>query len=343
MRKLATIRRIAAIRPIPDADKICAYQVDAWWLVDQKDAYNVGDLVIYVEIDSWMPNSLAPFLSKGQPPRVFEGIPGERLRTVRLRGQVSQGLLLSLNVLPSPDRFLAEVGDDVTAQLGIIKYEPPIPAELAGLVKGAFPSVFPKTDEERIQNLVNEWPHLSQLTYEVTEKLEGASMSVGLIDNEFVVCTRNMNLKESESNTLWVIARKYDLETKMRSQGLNNIIFQGELIGEGIQKNYYGIKGHEFYVFAMYDIQSAAYVTPGERGAVSFALGLKHAPVILSSISLKEGHTIESLLAMADGPSQINPNKKREGLVFKAAEGMVHEGGQEHFKVISNAYLLKQE
>lgn len=96
MRKLASIKQIAEVRSIPDADKICAYRVDGWWVVDTVGKYQVGDLAVYCEVDSWIPNSLAPFLSKGQEPREYEGVKGERLRTVRLRGFTSQGLLLPL-------------------------------------------------------------------------------------------------------------------------------------------------------------------------------------------------------------------------------------------------------
>lgn len=148
MRKLATIRKIEEIRPIPEADKICAYRVGGWWVVDTIGKYSVNDLGIYCEIDSFIPHEIAPFLSKGNEPKVFEGIKGERLRTVRLKKQISQGLLLNTNLVPINKNELFE-GMDVSDILGIIKYEPPIAPQLAGLIKGNFPSRIPKTDEER--------------------------------------------------------------------------------------------------------------------------------------------------------------------------------------------------
>lgn len=96
MRKLASIKKIEEIKKIEGADKICAYRVDGWWVVDTIDRYQPGDLAVYLEIDSWVPNELAPFLSKGQEPREFNGVKGQRLRTVKLRGVTSQGLLLPL-------------------------------------------------------------------------------------------------------------------------------------------------------------------------------------------------------------------------------------------------------
>jgi len=154
-RKLATIRTIDDIRPIADADAIECAVVGGWTVVIKKGSFSVGDTAVYCEIDSWIPTSMAPFLSKGKEPRVYEGIAGERLRTVKLRGQVSQGLLLSLDdVIPGTHSF--DVGADVTEYLGIVKYDPPLPACLGGIAKGNFPSFIPKTDQERCQNLVSE-------------------------------------------------------------------------------------------------------------------------------------------------------------------------------------------
>ena len=96
MRKLASIKRIQEIKSIEGADLICAYRVDGWWVVDQIEKYSVGDLVIYCEIDSFLPHTLVPSLSRGKEPREFEGVKGERLRTIKLRGTCSQGLLLKL-------------------------------------------------------------------------------------------------------------------------------------------------------------------------------------------------------------------------------------------------------
>lgn len=346
MRKLATIRKIAEILPIPDADAIEVARVDNWKVVVKKGEFQVGDLAVYCEVDSWIPHALAPFLSKGQEPREYEGIKGERLRTVKLRGQVSQGLLLPMNgfdaYFKDAGHVLFQVGDDVSSFLGIVKYEPPVPACLSGVVKGAFPSCFPKTDEERIQNLTAEYAELQEHEYEVTEKLEGSSMSVGLIPSgygvEFIVCSRKLNLKETEGNTLWAVARKYDIERKLLNVPMTDgLIIQGELIGEGIQGNYYGIKGHDFYVFAVYDTGTGRYYCPERRRKLCADLGLKHVPVLETNYSLN-GKTIDDVLLDADGMSQINPSKLREGKVFKRADG---KNGQEHFKAVSNKYLLK--
>jgi RNA ligase (TIGR02306 family) len=332
MRKMASVRKIDAISPIPNADAIEVATIGGWRVVVKRDEFNVGDLAVYCEVDSWIPNAIAPFLSKDKEPREYNGVKGERLRTVKLRGTTSQGLLLTRYAALDKVGEIFE-GMDVSELLGIQKYEPAVPAQLAGIVAGPFPSVFPKTDEERIQNLANEWHEISTAAYEVTEKLEGSSMSAGLIGGEFVVCSRNLNLAESEGNSFWAQARRYDIEAKMRNQSMDNFIIQGELIGEGVQGNHYGIKGQDFYVFAIYDVTAAQYVSPLQRQQICKDLGLNHVPVISNALTITN-HTVATILEMADGRSQLNPNKLREGLVFKEV------GGQAHFKCVSNRYLL---
>jgi hypothetical protein len=147
-RKLASIRRIDKIEPIEGADKIVKATVGGWQLVTAIDnGFKEGDLVIYMEIDSWIPTELAPFLSKGKEPREFNGVKGEKLRTIRMRGQISQGLLLPLESVGYTGS-LAD-GTDLTEMLGIQKWEAPVNAQLAGMARGNFPSFIRKTDQER--------------------------------------------------------------------------------------------------------------------------------------------------------------------------------------------------
>jgi len=177
MRKLASIRKIDAIEPIKGADAIEVAIIGGWKVVVAKDQFSVGHLVIMCEIDSWIPHGLAPFLSKGKEPREYNGVKGERLRTVKLRGTTSQGLLLPLDILGSDtlsDIFdQLEEGFDLTEIMGIQKWEAPIPAQLSGMAKGNFPSWVPTTDQERVQNLDLENLSEMNVTWEVTEKLDG--------------------------------------------------------------------------------------------------------------------------------------------------------------------------
>lgn len=336
MRKLATIRQIDAINPIPDADAIEVATVGGWKVVVKRGEYTVGDLAVYCEIDSWIPTYFAPFLSKGKEPRVYNNIPGERLRTVKLRGQISQGLLLPMSVLTNYGADLWE-GADVTELLQIQKYEPPIPAQLAGEVRGPFPSSVPKTDQERVQNLSGELAEWQGLEFEITEKLDGTSCTFFLDqDQDLHVCSRNLDLKENPDNSLWKTALRYGVRERMIELGLINCAVQGELIGEGIQGNKYGLKGQDFFVFDIYRVNEARYMSHHERLMHTNGLGLKHTPLIDPCAGIYAD--VAQLLSLAEGKSVLNDRTEREGLVFKCISNT-----DIHFKCISNRWLLKNE
>lgn len=350
MRKLATIRKIDEINPIPDADAIEVATLGGWKVVVKKGEYKVGDIAIYCEIDSWIPTEIAPFLSKGKEPREFEGVKGERLRTVKLRGQLSQGLLLPYKQFPAvvhafhQTRLASDEPFDVTEILGIKKWEPVIPAQLAGEVKGPFPSQIPKTDQERCQNLVDEIVAANEAgtKFEITEKLEGSSMTVYRIQGEFGVCSRNLDLKRNETNTMWATAIVEDIDAKMIAVDEHwDFAIQGELIGPGIQGNIYKLSKPEFRVFDVYNIQTGEYLKPDARRALIERMGLKHVPVLVSAGSLYDtlGITdIPQLLKYAEGKSVMGTiGCEREGIVFKEVNGGFT------FKAISNKYLLGEK
>jgi len=336
-RVLASVEVIKDIKPIEGADKICSYKVKGWNVVDSIDKYKIGDFVVYCEVDSFIPNTVAPFLSKDKEPKEYNGIKGERLRTIKLRGTISQGLLLSIDILNGhmdyEDYIHLKVGDNVTENLGIQKYEPQIPACLSGVAKGVFPSYIPKTDAERIQNIdLNEYVNHH---YEVSEKIDGSSGTFYFNDGEFNVCSRNLNLAYSKSNTFWKVAIKNNLEEKLKKLGLN-IAIQGEVVGPGIQKNKYNLKDHELYVFNIYDINKGEYFSVEERQTFCEELGLNHVPVI-DEVYLVDV-SIDNWLKFAEGKSALNNQTEREGLVFKRVDDCYV-----NFKCISNKFLLKSE
>jgi RNA ligase (TIGR02306 family) len=232
-------------------------------------------------------------------------------------------------------------GQDVTDRLGIKKWEMQVPAQLAGQVKGNFPSLIPKTDQERCQNLVKEIAGAieSGLRFEVTEKLEGSSMTCYVIGGEFGVCSRNLDLKRDEHNTFWKVAIEEDIEEKMRQFG-EDFAVQGELIGPGIQGNIYKLSKPEFHVFDVYNVTAGVYLTPIQRQALIEKMGLKHVPVLNYGADLSDTLQVEDvdgLLKFAEGKSGLCKTQEREGVVFKE-----HNGGFT-FKAISNKYLLGEK
>ena len=336
-RKMATIRKIAEIKAIPEADLICAYRVDGWWVVDSVGKYAIDDLVVYAEPDSWIPTELAPFLSKGKEPREYNGVKGEKLRTIRLKKQLSQGLLMPLEPTCANIESMLFEGLDVSLPLNIQKYEAPIAANLAGTVRGNFPSRIPKTDQERIQNLPKEFEFWKEkkFTWTVSEKCEGSSHTAYIFDGEFGVCSRNLDLKEDENNVLWKTAIRHDLKNKLITLN-RNLAIQSEILGPGIQGNIYQLKNHMLAVFDIFDIDKQEYLYPAEKKLLIEQLGLTSVPILNSSYSLTD-KTVDELLMFAEGKSVMGLiGCEREGLVFNCNE--CHAS----FKVVSNRYLLKQ-
>lgn len=351
-RKLASVRRVKAIRDIPGADMIEVVTVDGWDVVSQKAVgHKVGDLVCYFEIDSFLPvREEFEFLRKGCY-RSIEGLgEGFRLRTIKLRGQVSQGLIIPLRELNVDFIQAPKEYEDLTDILGVIKYDPPIPTQLQGEVKGNFPGFIPKTDQERIQNIYYQ-AHLGQM-YEASLKLDGSSMTVyGVVPSASEittgVCSRNMDYKinaVNESNSFVRIYHKYDLANKMK-QAIEKFGFdmavQGELMGPGIQGNREKLSEHEFFVYSVFNINTQKYLLPSERRKVVAFLGLKHVPII--EIINLQGFSIDDMLGWVANVTKepidgIQWNKIPEGVVFKSVETP-----ENAFKVINNTFLLKCE
>ena len=340
-RKLATVRIITDIKPIEGADMIELATVGGWNVVVAKNVgHKVNDKVVYCEIDSFLPiREEFEFLRKSSYKKMGDQ-EGFRLKTIRLRGQVSQGLILPIGVLPITEFATAHnlpEGMDVTEMLGIIKYEPPIPAELSGKVKGQFPSFLRKTDEERVQNLVKEYEEYriqSKHQFYITEKLDGSSATFYLNNGEFGVCSRNLELLETEGNTFWKVARDMDLENKLRQYG-RNLSLQGELIGEGIQGNPYKIKGHTVKFFNVFDIDKQQRVVINEFLTIMDELNLDFVPYLEVPAMLP--NTVEGMLKYAEGKSRLNDKTEREGVVVRSMDNTIS------FKAISNNFLLNEK
>jgi len=331
-RKLASVVKIVDIQPITGADAIMVASVKGWKVVVKKDEYKVGDLAVYYEIDSFLPiRPQFEFLRKSSFKRMGS-TEGFRLKTIRLRGQISQGLLT-----PIPEGITdPKEGDDLTEALDIVKYEPPIPAQLAGKIKGTFPSFIPKTDEIRIQNFESEvgFSPVGERAY-VTEKLDGTSFTCYFNNGVFGVCGRNWELSETDDNSLWRMAKMLDLKEKMTKHG-KNIALQGELIGAGINGNLYGLQDHKLYFFTGYDIDKGRRMFFDELEWVLFGLQLQMVPMLekYGFVIPNEGNIVDYMLKYAEGKSILNMEVDREGVVVRGLER------EFSFKAISNTYLL---
>lgn len=345
MRKLVTIRKVSELKPIPDADLIELAIVDGWQCVVKKGEFTPGDSGFYFEIDSFLPtdNPAFAFLKAKEGRRVvYNGIEGHRLRTIKLKKQLSQGLLLPLSIVDDHDKinaYVADEDDQWTEYFNIQKWESPLPAQLAGTVRSTFPSFIPKTDQERVQNymgaLTSRYINLPHETFEMTLKMDGSSMTVYKFDEDYGVCSRNLSLKETEENTFWQVARKQGLIDLLLNSA-KNYALQGELCGPGIQDNIHKLNDSFFYLYDIYDIDEKRYLTPIERRTFSNMHSINHVKTLDANVNIVNS-TIDTFLYLADLWTAVDGNQL-EGIVFKS-----NIDPNFSFKVISNNYLLKEK
>ena len=317
MRKMVYVQKILDINPIPNADNIEVVTIGGWKVVSKKGEFTIGDKCAYFEIDSILPKATwSDFLGDRL-----------RLRTIKLRKQISQGLALPLATVGVCEDL--PFNTDLTEQLGVEKYVEKIPANLAGIAKGPFPSFLTKTDEERCQNLSAEISEWQGVFLEVSEKVDGASTTYYKYENNFGVCSRNLELLENPDNGLWKMATKYNLKDIP-----NSICLQGEICGPGVQSNPLQLPELDLFIFNVINLETGEKYSANKLMEFCTRYSLKHVPYIYHNLKLN--HRIEELLTLAEGKSVLG-NVEREGLVFRSKDCSIS------FKAISNKFLFKQD
>jgi len=365
-RKLASIQTIKAIKPIEGADRIEVVQVLNWDCVARKGEYNIGDKVVYFEIDSLLPDIPAFEFLKGSS--WSQKLNKYKISTHKFRNQISQGLVIPIEQLRDleiqingelefRDVHSYPEGEDLTELLKIEKYEPPVSnGSLGDIIQHEW--YVPKTDEERIQVCAEEvlpkYVESEQDDWYATVKLDGTSCTAGLFDDAFLIGGRNQFYKDENMYTLTV--NKYgDLKTKLENYkaiyGIY-VVLQGELCGPGIQGNKLGLKEKEWFVFNAFVSKTGkngSYVKCDLLRLLKLCeeFGLQHVPIIPREerydfrVGDNVDKTVEKLLAYADTIKyrtyfeDASPNQIAEGVVFRK-DDMTYS-----FKVISNKYLLK--
>lgn len=334
MRKLASIQRVEALSPIPNADAIEVARILGWEVVVKKGEFQVGEPVVYCEIDSRMPE---------RPEFEFLRPRGFRIRTVRLRGQVSQGICFPVSLLAED---VPAVGEDVTERLGITKYEPPPPPSAAAEIKGVFPGWLPKTDEIRIQSVPGILEQYAGVKCFITEKLDGMSCSVWLDEDGLNVAGRNWNLKSVEGNAYWRAVAETGLEAKLgrlRAESGVDLALQGEVVGPGIQKNLLGLPAVTFRCFGAFDRATRTFLDFETFTGLTAAAEIPTVPVLDADFRL--AGTVADLVALATRKSTVNPKNWAEGIVIrsKVERYEAATGGRLSFKVINPEFLLKHD
>lgn len=350
-------------------------RIGGWKATATVGEFHAGDLVVFAETDSVFPvDERWSFLERCHYRIKTQKY--NNLRDQYGNPVISQGLVLPLSVLP--DSTLISEGQDVTKVLGVThapeqdedEFEAnaefgntKVKPKFKWLPKGlynhlmkyqwfrtislpkkeykGFPKEVSKTDEERIQNcgdIVNK-----NTTWTATEKVDGMSSTYLLKRKggkkfEFIVCSRNNRLTKPDGSAQWAMAKKYNIEAglkKIITKDCDWIAIQGECAGPKIQKNPQGLSENRLFVFNL--------ISPYRRVKSSIAksiiedIGLEWVPILETGLDLR-GKTEADLLEMANGRSALNPDKMREGIVFRAENPDVDLS----FKAVSPEYLLKK-
>ena len=346
MRKLASIQRIWKIEPIEGADRIELAHILGWQCVVNKDQFQPMDIGVYFEIDSFLP--IRPefeFMRSSSYKNTDIIGEGFRLRTMRFRGQISQGLLLPLSQFPEIPADAA-VGDDVTELLGVRKWEIEERATTGGTVIGSLPYDIPHTDEVRVQEEPDLIRAFSGLEYYISTKMDGSSHSIGIDEEGFHVTGHNYEYKDDGSSSFYELVKARGYQTKMeeyvREIGLKTLAIQGEFCAPGIQRNRLRLTKPEWYVFTIRE--NGNRVGLNRMLLICEALEMTPVPIEEIGIDLPSKYpTVEALLDRADGDY---PNGgKKEGIVVRPIEPVFCPliSANLSMKIVSNKYLLKNE
>jgi len=334
-RKLASVQKILNLTPIEGADAILCAKVLGWECVVKKTEFSIGDLCVFFEIDSILPiASWNDHLRK-------DPLKSLRIKTIRLRGQLSQGLALPMSLLPVGEYV---EGQDVTEIVGVDKYELVVPAHLSGIIKGNFPSFLHKTDEVRLQSEpdVLDEAIAMELTLVGTLKMDGTSFTAYRHDDDFGVCSRNLDLKETEDNAHWKITRELKLEEILRSEPIN-LSIQGELVGPGINGNRIGLTAPELHLFNLFNIDTGKYLAYGELREFGKKHGLNVVKLVGHNVFSSGGPT--TVARMLEVASELNYDNglPAEGIVWRPTVETYSQvlKGRMSWKTISNRYLEK--
>lgn len=339
-RKLASVQYVHDITPIKGADKIECVHVLGWQCVANKGQFKIGDHCVYMEVDAFLPVcDRFEFLRSSSFKKSEILGEGFRLKTLKFRGQISQGLVQPISILPEGEYAL---GDDVTDLLGIKKWEVEERVTNSGTVIGDFPNGIPKTDELRVQSypeLIDEFKKIK--AYYISTKMDGTSVTMYWKNGHFGVCGRNYEYADDDKCAMWKYVHENRISERIVFNNLSDIAIQGEFCGAGIQKNRLKLVKPEWYVFTMIDLENYRRLSLGEMKELCSLLQLKMVPIEEEKEEF-EYDSIEELLERAKGKYASGMNK--EGIVIRPIEPVYSRiiEGPLSMKVLNNDYLLKE-
>lgn len=337
VRPLVTVETVTAMRSIENADFIAAAKVRGWNLVVKKDEVSVGDAVLYFEIDSLLPLSDPRFaFLEPRGAKTFNGVYGHVLKSARMRGVYSQGLVLPAALFPELESL--REGEDIGTVLGVLKFEEEIPDEMQGIAAGAFPTRFaPKTGAARVQNLTGVFAELrASYKWIATEKVDGTSTTFVNDGGTLRAAGREWEFaapaSPAEATVPWKIAAEYRILERLPI----GYTVQGEIYGAGVlAKNTLKEPGKKFLAFNV--LRDGVFVPRSEWPAAIEEIGT---PVL----DLELPATVDEALAQVEGmKSVLNPAVMAEGIVWHNTAGarIPELDGRTGMKAINNKWLVK--
>ena len=347
MEKLAVVAKVLQLAPIEGADRIERASVLGWHVVAKKGLYGPGELAVMVFPDSLVPKSLLD--------ETYVGDEKVRLKTVKLKGQYSAGLLVPLHVLDSlaapagaPAQEWVE-GDEVSVHLGVEKWVAPAASNLSGKSKGSFPtSIISKTDELNFRSEPKALQEIRESRFNgqefiATLKCDGSSGTFIYKDGQFRVCSRNLELEETEGNVFWEVARKYKLEEALSYSG-SELAIQGEVCGPGIQGNPMKLQELTFFAFQLKNIKTWQWL---DWDYTSCFCNLHKIPTVpvLHRFTANNFPSSEELQKMANEAKYDNGRTNAEGLVIRSVVPIKSEVLQKSWwslKVMNQPYDMKK-
>lgn len=343
IRKLVTIKKVDKVKAIEGADLIELIVIGGWQVVTKKGEFKVGEKVLYFEVDSFLPNTVEPFkfLSEKSSKKAInpagEEVTGHVLKTIRLRGEISQGFALSPKVFSEDlENYTDEELAKFVKSIGVFKYEKPLHSSRSGgkILQGSiiahYPSHTKKTDSERVQNLTDEFLQMIKkeaTSIIATEKVDGSSTTWWKDETgKLRFASRNYELDLEQEPQLQELAKEYGLDEVLQP----NETLKAEMYGEKIQKNPLKIKGRKLAIF---DWESPTRELPKELE-----------PYKTKVYPFELPDTVEEAVKQVDNlKSLLNPDVLAEGVVWWITPQKEYKelGFRPNFKAINNTYLLK--
>lgn len=323
MNGMAYIGRVELLEPIPSADRIERIEVvcgpgGRWSAIAQKGDFRVGD-----KCEVYLQDALLPEIDRFEFMRQYKF----RVRMVRLRKVPSEALVMPL----TPD-VVGEIGDDITELKGVEKYEWQVPASMAGIAKGNFPAFIPRTDEINFQKVPRLVAAMIEAGFYITEKADGTSCTFYRRGDHFGVCSRRLELKESDTSVYWKLAKKYKLDELFLGY---DFAIQAEGVGPGIQGNPLGLDDHEIRVFDIYVIDEGHYLDGAEVLEICDTYNLPMVRVVKTIVG-QEPMSADDWRTLAEG--EYPNGGQREGIVVRPIVETVVDGQRLSFKVINLRY-----